>query len=184
MPTTVTPEQVIDFWFVEHGSDDWFAGSEEFDRKIDEKFRETRDAAAKSELFGWRTSPKGRLAEIIVLDQFSRQLYRGEAEAFAADPLCLALAQELVLRGEDKSLTDDERHFAYMPFMHSESMLVHQEAVRLYTELGNEDGLKFEMMHFDIIKRFGRYPMRNKPLGRPSTPEEAAYIEERQGKMF
>ena len=175
--------RVLDFWFVESTSDDWFSGDAAFDEKVITGFIDVQAAAAKCELWDWRGSPEGRLAEIIVLDQFSRQIFRGEARAFASDPLALALAQEAVRAGDDVKLTAQQRTFLYMPYMHSESLAVHDEAVRLFTGLGNADTLDYEKKHRDVIARFGRYPKRNAALGRHSTAEEEAYIASAEG-MF
>ena len=178
------PDEVIKFWFVEHNKEDWFGGKTEFDEKLEELFFDTHAKVALGEAYGWRVSPKGRLAEILVLDQFSRQFYRGDARAFASDGMALVLAQELVASGQDQTLSESERVFAYMPYMHSESLLVHEEAVRLYASLDNEENLKFEIAHRDTIARFGRFPKRNEALGRVSTQEELDYINERKDSMF
>lgn len=176
--------EVLEFWFVEHGEDDWFGGKAEFDAKLAERFAETHARVAIGEAFTWRTSAEGRLAEVIVLDQFSRQLYRGSPKAYAQDPMALALAQEAVAQGLDAELEPRRRTFLYMPYMHSESLLVHGEAVRLFTALGDENTLQYEIDHRNCIARFGRYPFRNKPLGRKSTPEELAYMEEAGTRGF
>ncbi len=178
------PETIINFWFEEHNNDDWFGSSPAFDLELHEKFFELHGKVRQCEAYGWRVSPLGRLAEILVLDQFSRQFFRGKAQAFASDPMALTLAQELVASGGDKTLTNDQRIFAYMPYMHSESLTIHDESVRLYTELGIEDNLKFENSHRDVIVRFGRFPMRNAALGRKSSTQESAYIKEREGRFF
>jgi uncharacterized protein (DUF924 family) len=177
-------DDIYRFWFEEHGEDDWFAGKAEFDARIAAAFTETHAAVARGEAWGWRLSPRGRIAEIIVLDQFSRQLFRGQAKAFAQDPMALALAQELVAQGLDKALSDQERVFAYLPYMHSESLLVHNEALRLYTELGNANALDFEVKHREAILRFGRFPRRNQALGRQPRAEEIAYLEEIGDRVF
>jgi Uncharacterized protein conserved in bacteria len=179
-----THRDVLDFWFVEHGKDDWFAGTAEFDARLAERFAETHARVALGEAWTWRASPEGRLAEIIVLDQFSRQLYRGSARAFAQDPMALTLAQELVAQGLDQELPRDKRMFAYMPYMHSESLLVHGEAMRLFASLDDPEILHYEVGHRDCIARFGRFPFRNATLGRASTPEELAYIEEAGKRGF
>ncbi len=177
-------DKVIDFWFVKHNRDDWFGISEEFDQKLRDNFSGLHASVAAGEAFGWRATPSGRLAEILVLDQFSRQFFRGQAQAFASDSMALALAQELVASGGDKSLSEEQALFAYLPFMHSESPLIQLEAVRLFEQLGNEDNLKFELAHRDIIARFGRFPKRNQALGRTSTREELDYIAERADSHF
>jgi uncharacterized protein (DUF924 family) len=169
-------DDVLNFWFVEHGQKDWFGGGPEFDRKLADRFAETHAAVARGEAWTWRATPEGRLAEIIVLDQFSRQIHRGSPLAFASDDMALALAQEAVAGGHDMGLEPARRRFLYMPYMHSESLLVHEEAMRLFTELGEVETLKFEALHAAVLRRFGRYPRRNAVLGRKSTPEELDYI--------
>lgn len=171
-------EDVYKFWFADHGRDDWFEGAPEFDQKLRDLFADTHPRVAAGEAYTWRQTPHGRLAEIIVLDQFSRQLFRDEARAFTQDPMALALAQEAVAGGYDKALPEEERLFIYMPYMHSESVAIHEEAMRLFTDLGNENNLDYEKRHFEVIKRFGRYPKRNQALGRESSAEEKAYIAE------
>lgn len=177
-------DDVYKFWFVDHADEDWFGGKPEFDEKLEKLFSDLHPAVAAGEGYTWRTTPRGRVSEIIVLDQFSRQLHRGSGKAFAQDPMALALAQEAVAGGHDQSLSQDERVFLYLPYMHSESALVHEEAVRLFTDLGSEGTLDFENRHFEVIKRFGRYPKRNIALGRTSTAEELAYIEETKDVVF
>jgi uncharacterized protein (DUF924 family) len=145
------------------------------DETIRTRFGATLEAAARCELFSWRTTPEGRLAEILVLDQFSRNVYRDTPRAFAQDALALALAQELVASGLDRSLPLAQRSFAYMPYMHSESALVDAQAVSLFSQPGMEDSLRFEVHHQAIIERFGRYPHRNAVLGRSSTAEELVF---------
>jgi uncharacterized protein (DUF924 family) len=140
------------------------------------------EAAARCELFPWRATPESRLAEILVLDQFSRNVYRDTTRAFTQDALALALAlalaQELVANGQDHSLPTAQRVFAYMPYMHSESALIHEQALALFAQPGMENNLDFERRHKAIIDRFGRYPHRNAILGRTSTPEELAFLSE------
>ena len=174
----VTSEQVIDFWFEEIDSKSWFKKDDAFDQLLKDRFFETLQRASRAELYTWRESAEGRLAEIIVLDQFSRNLYRGSELAFASDPLALALAQEAVAQGCDRELSSEKRTFLYMPYMHSESLMIHDIAVELFTDLGREDNLKYEIMHKDIIERFGRYPHRNEVLGRVSTAEELEFLEQ------
>ena len=176
-----TADDVLTFWFEDHGPDDWFAARPEFDAAIAREFAETHAAIARGEGWGWRSTPGGRLAEIIVLDQFSRQLFRGRAKAFASDGMALALAQEAVGGGHHNFLPAARRGFFLLPFMHAESALMQQESVRLHMALGNPDQLKFARDHAEIIQRFGRFPRRNAALGRTSTPEEEAYIISSQG---
>jgi len=120
--------------------------------------------------------PEGRLAEILVLDQFSRHIHRDTPGAFAQDPMALALAQEAVALGIDQDLEKSRRHFLYMPYMHSESLVIHDRALELFEALGV--AVDFEIRHRDIIERFGRYPHRNETLGRKSTAEEIEFLKQ------
>ncbi len=179
-----TARDVLDFWFVEHGQDDWFGASPAFDALIAAQFGETHAAVARGEAWGWRTTPEGRLAEIIVLDQFSRQLFRNRPEAFASDPMALALAQEAVGGGHHNFVpATPHRMFMLLPFQHAESEIIQAESLRLHTALGIPEVLKFAEGHAACIRRFGRFPKRNQALGRPSTPEELDYIASTEG-MF
>jgi uncharacterized protein (DUF924 family) len=172
------PDTILHFWFDELTEKQHFAKDAALDALIAQRFGALLERAARCELFGWRATPAGRLAEVLVLDQFSRNVWRGTPRAFAQDALALCLAQELVLRGDDAQLPVAQRLFAYMPYMHSESPLVHQEALRLFDQPGLEDNLRFERLHLDILERFGRYPHRNAILGRASTPQELAFLQE------
>ena len=172
------PQSILHFWFEELTPKQHFAKDPALDETIRTRFGATLEAAARCELFGWRATPEGRLAEIIVLDQFSRNVYRDTPRAFAQDALALVLAQELVASTQDRSLPMAQRISAYMPYMHSESALVHTQAVALFSQPGMESNLDFEMRHKAIIDRFGRYPHRNAILGRDSTAEELAFLSE------
>ena len=167
---------ILHFWFTELTPKQHFAKDPSLDATIATRFGSTLVAAARCELFAWRATAQGRLAEILVLDQFSRNVYRDTRSAFAQDALALALAQELVAGGHDRSLPLAQRSFAYMPYMHSESALVHAQAVVLFTQPGMEDTLRFALRHKNIIDRFGRYPHRNVLLGRTSSAEELAFL--------
>jgi uncharacterized protein (DUF924 family) len=169
-------ETVLQFWFHEIAPANWWKVDAEFDRIIFERFSELHARAACSELFEWRVEPKGRLAEIIVLDQFSRNMYRGSRLAFASDPMALALAQEAVAAKADLTLSPEERVFLYMPYMHSESKVIHEVAEQLFKEHGPKSNYEFELRHKAIIDQFGRYPHRNAILGRQSTDEELAFL--------
>lgn len=170
------PDTIVNFWFFETDQKKWFQGDEEFDQEIHKRFRDVHQRAAEGELFRWRTTPEGRLAEILILDQFSRNIYRNSPQAFAQDALALILAQEMVDRKLDERLSLQMRAFAYMPYMHSESLIIHEEARRLFSQPGLEENLRFEIAHENILKKFGRYPHRNKILGRKTTPEEAEFL--------
>jgi uncharacterized protein (DUF924 family) len=169
---------ILHFWFDELTEKQHFVKDAALDEMIRTRFGATLEAAASCELFAWRATAGGRLAEIIVLDQFSRNVYRDTPRAFAQDALALALAQELVASGQDQLLSPAQRRFAYMPYMHSESKLIHAQAVQLFAQPGLEDGLSFELRHQVIIDRYGRFPHRNALLGRASTAEETAFLSE------
>lgn len=171
-------DDVLNFWFVEHGPEDWFAGKADFDAEIAETFGQTHAHVAKGEAWEWRAKPSGRLAEIIVLDQFSRQLFRNSSLAFAQDKMALVLAQEMVGQGLDMGFEQPRRGFIYLPFMHAESAAIQSASVRLYEALGDEDQLKYALAHRETVDRFGRFPFRNAALGRESTEEELTYMQE------
>lgn len=171
-------EDVLTFWFSELSPAQWWGKDARLDARIRERFAGLLASAARCELFEWRASPAGRLAEVIILDQFSRHIHRDTPLAFANDPLALALAQEAVACGADQALTPDERVFLYLPCMHSESPLIQQLSVVLYTKNGLPGNLDYAQQHKAIIDRFGRYPHRNEILGRTSTPEEIAFLEQ------
>lgn len=172
------PGDILDFWFDELEPKQHFVKDPALDTVIKQRFGDLHTAAARGELYTWRDSADGRLAEIIVLDQFSRNLFRDDARAFACDPMALVLAQEAVHTGADRELPVARRGFVYMPYMHSESALVHHVAVELFGQPGLEYNLKLEHAHKAIIDRFGRYPHRNKLLGRTTTEAEAAFLEQ------
>ena len=170
-------QSVLEFWFEDVTASGWFAKDADLDAKIAQEFGQLHLAASHCELFDWRATPEGRLAEVILLDQFSRNIFRDKPQAFACDALALALAQEAVSQSADKDLPLVQRSFLYMPYMHSESRVVHEAAVRLFSQEGLEQNLDFEMQHKVIIDKFGRYPHRNKILGRTSTEEEQKFLQ-------
>lgn len=169
---------ILKFWFEEINPSQWWAKDDDFDKLIIARFSEIHAKATCCELFEWRANAKGRLAEIIVLDQFSRNMFRGSPCAFANDPLALALSQEAISANADKALSPTERSFLYMPFMHSESLKIHEVAMNLYKEAGIQNNLDFEVKHKRIIEMFGRYPHRNSILGRQSTEKEVEFLKQ------
>lgn len=171
-------QKVIEFWFSDITPEQWWKKDASFDALIQNRFGELHHQAKAGELFLWRDSAEGSLAEIIVLDQFSRNIYRDLPDSFACDPQALALAQSAIAQGFDLELDESKRSFMYLPFMHSESALIHNVAVKLYEALGNDYNLEFEHKHKAIIDRFGRYPHRNTILGRESSSEELAFLSE------
>ncbi len=168
-------EDVLYFWFTEAGPARWWQKSKKFDDLIKRRFLHVYEKAAAGELSHWRILAKGRLAEIIVLDQFSRNMFRDQAKAFTADVIALVLSQEAVLKGALEELSAEERPFLLMPYMHSESAVVHEEAVDLFA-LAAAGNLDYELKHKEIIDRFGRYPHRNAVLGRKSSTEELEFL--------
>jgi len=172
-------EGILYFWFEQTDPIKWWAKDEMFDQTLKLRFREIHTAATKGLLADWRETPRGRLAEILILDQLSRNIYRGRPESFAFDAMALDLAKEAIELDADKDMKDIECAFLYMPFMHSENATDHIYALELFgSRPGLEANLHFEMKHKDIIDRFGRYPHRNEILGRESTPEEKEFLKE------
>ena len=171
-------QDIYQFWFVTCSESDWWNKSLHFDHKIKSQFSVHHRMAMQGELAHWRAEPIGALCEIIILDQFSRNMFRDTPDAFASDALALCLAQHAIDKGVDKQLNDTELSFLYMPFMHSESLVVHETAVKLYEKNGIQNNLDFELQHKKIIEKFGRYPHRNIILGRESTPEELAFLQQ------
>jgi len=177
-------EGVIEYWFGELTPEDWFSGAKEVDKEIIRRFGELHGKVAANEFWKYRVQPLSLLAEVLVLDQFSRQLYRGSGQAYVYDGQALALAQQAIAGGFDNDFSQVQKQFLYMPFMHSESKVIHVEAMPLFESLGDKESLKFEKIHKDIIDRFGRYPHRNERLGRASTKEELEYLAENQEAFF
>lgn len=169
---------ILEFWFQTLGPSDWYSKSDALDTRIKEQFEPCLLRIVAGETSDWRETADGRLAEIIVLDQFTRNMYRGAPASFAYDPLALILAQEAVRCAADKKLNDQQRAFLYMPYMHSESVIIHEQAMVLFADLPN---LSYEVKHKAIIDRFGRYPHRNDILGRTSTAEEIDWMKENKG---
>lgn len=171
-------QDVLKFWFEEVEPRMWWTSDRDFDDQVSSRFLSTLQQAAQGELFAWRGVPRGRLAEIIVLDQFSRNIFRNTPLAFAQDPMALVLAQEAMTAGAESDLSPIERSFLYLPFMHSESRKIHELAERLYRANGLAKNHEFELKHKAIIDRFGRYPHRNEILGRDSTAEEIEFLKQ------
>ena len=173
-----TYPDVLKFWFEETDPKQWWIADPVFDATIRNRFEGLLRQAMRGELYAWRAEPKGRLAEIIVLDQFSRNIFRHTPQAFAQDPIALVLAQEAIGAGVHHELSATERAFLFVPLMHSESKMIHVWAERLYREFALRENLEFELKHKAIIDRFGRYPHRNDILGRASTPDEIEFLQQ------
>ncbi|HKQ23330.1 MAG TPA: DUF924 family protein [Burkholderiales bacterium] len=175
--------EILAFWLEETEPKKWWTADLEFDKYIKDRFHHLLGQAAQGELYSWRKEPKGRLAEIIVLDQFSRNIHRNTAAAFTQDPMALVLAQEAVSAGVHNSLSPAERGFLFLPYMHSESRQTHVQAETLYREHATPYNYEFELKHKAIIDRFGRYPHRNQVLGRVSSAEEIEFLKQ-SGSSF
>lgn len=169
-------QAVLKFWFQEIKRESWWIKDPDFDTAIRERFGALHCAAHLGECWEWRRQPHGRLAEIIVLDQFPRNMYRGTPRAFTSDAMALALAQEAIAGAHDAALAPFERACLYMPYQHSESRIVQAESVRLFKELGEAEAYDFAVRHKAIIDQFGRFPHRNEILGRQSSVEEEAFL--------
>lgn len=177
-PHIASPNEIIEFWFNELAPRDWFRKSTTLDRQITDRFDATLSTAEADELSHWRGSAAGRLAEILVLDQFSRNIHRDSARAFENDAAALARAREAIDARAEQALSAQQTAFLYMPFMHSEAAADQETARVLYERLGLQSHLKAERAHRRIIQRFGRYPHRNALLGRESSDEENAFLSE------
>ena len=175
--------EILDFWFLPladpgYGQtrEIWWKGTSELDADITTRFAKTLDRAAAGDLDDWAKSPDGALALIVLCDQFSRNIHRRTARAFATDPKALATARLALARGYPAVYPADMRLFFYMPFQHSEALGDQQLCCDLFATLGNEDNVKYAIGHRDIVARFGRFPHRNEVLGRQSTAEELDYL--------
>ena len=168
--------EVVSFWRGA-GPDHWFNKDAAFDEEIRARFLPTHEAAASGKLSDWEQTALGALALLILLDQFPRNMFRGEARAFATDPLALAVAAGGIVRGFDAQVPADLRGFFYLPFEHSENLADQERGIAFYRATGDADGVKWAEIHADIIRRFGRFPHRNAALGRATTPEEQAFLD-------
>lgn len=172
----VNAADVVSFW-KEAGPERWFNKNAAFDKEIRERFFDTYEAAAAGKLSDWEQSAQGALALLILLDQFPRNMFRGDARAFATDPLARAITAGAIIRGFDSQVPKELRSFFYLPFEHSEDLADQERCIALNKATGDADGLKWAEIHADIIRRFGRFPHRNAALGRTTTPEEQAFLD-------
>jgi uncharacterized protein (DUF924 family) len=167
---------VLRFWFEDTPADKWFVQDAALDDAIRARFADLRDRVVAGRAGVWRDDPDHLLAAIILIDQFSRNLFRGGPDAFAADDLGLELTRHAIARGWEAVYPPERRAFLYLPMMHAEDPGVQAESVRKFQELGNPYNLKFAVEHADVIERFGRFPTRNEALGRRTTDEEAEFL--------
>ena len=162
---------ILDFWFAPESKPFWFAKNKKFDNIIKDKFLTAYQDSCSDKLNSWEKTPDGMLSLIIIFDQFPRHLFRGFPQAFATDCKALTLAKIAIKQGEDKKLSDDKkRHFMYMPFMHSENIADQELSLKLFNHA------KYAIKHYNIIKKFGRFPHRNKILNRSSTLKEIVFL--------
>jgi uncharacterized protein (DUF924 family) len=175
--TPIEPRDVLDFWMAA-GEDKWFEKSDDFDDEIRARFGDHLEAAKQGAYDAWAETTQGKLALIIMLDQFSRNLHRGSAKAFEADAKALALAKGMIADKADMELPEDLRRWVYLPYEHSEDLGDQETCVKLMERTGSEESVKYAVIHLDIIKEFGRFPHRNPALGRTSTPEELKFLED------
>lgn len=170
------PGDVLSFWRAA-GETRWYANDAAFDAEIRDRFGALwRDAAA-GRLADWERSDDGTLALVIVLDQFPRNMFRNDARAFSTDAMARDVAMRALGRGVDRRVDGALRQFLYLPFMHSEDLADQERCVALFAPLGDENNTKYAIIHADIIRRFGRFPHRNRALGRPTTAEEQAFLD-------
>ena len=174
-PALPSPDEVVAFWRAA-GPQRWFEKDAAFDDDIRRRFLKAHEAAAAGKLTDWEASAEGALALLILLDQFSRNMFRGQARMFARDPLAHAIASRAILNGFDGAFPDLYSFF-YLPFMHSEVLADQERAIAFYRARNDADNLKWADVHADIIRRFGRFPHRNAVLGRVSTPQEQAFLD-------
>ena len=176
-PAQDAASAILQFWFHEAKPYQWYRRDNQFDREIKDRFGSLHSAAAAERLNAWLVQPNSALAFIILLDQFSRNMFRGSARAYAEDPRARNAAHFAIKRRFDFRFPDRERAFFYMPFMHSEALADQDRCVQLFkARMPASGNLSYAIQHRDIIKRFGRFPHRNKVLGRTSTPAEIAYL--------
>lgn len=167
---------VLEFWW-RAGPQRWFTRDPAFDAAIAERFATLHDEAAAGNLSDWEDTPSGALALLLILDQFSRNIYRDDARAFTQDSAALIVAERALARGFDRAFPSPARNFFYLPLMHAEDIDLQERTVDLMRAAGDRDGEYFALLHLDVIRRFGRFPHRNGVLGRETTPEEAAYLD-------
>jgi uncharacterized protein (DUF924 family) len=177
MHTDITPSDVVAFW-KDAGPSKWFAKDDAFDARFRARFEAAHFAAARRELDPWTETPEGSLALLILLDQFPRNAFRGTGHAFATDPLARAVAGRALEAGQDLQVEGDMRRFFYLPFQHSEDLADQTRQVELFqTRADRKPDDRWAEHHHDVFARFGRFPHRNRALGRETTPEEQAFLD-------
>ncbi len=171
-----TPADILAFWR-KAGTDRWYKKDDAFDADVRRRYFDLWQRASAGKLSEWETSDEGALALVIVLDQFPRNMFRGQAQAFASDGKARDVAARAIARGADARIDPQLVEFLYMPFMHSEHLADQLRCVELFRSAPNPDNLRYAEEHAEIIRRFGRFPHRNRLLGRATTAEEQAFLE-------
>jgi uncharacterized protein (DUF924 family) len=179
-PVLETPAPLLDFWFSPRVEKLWFHSTPAFDDELRQRFTVTYTSACNNELESWEQSAHGALALVILFDQIPLNIFRGEAQSFATESRARAVAERAIVRGFDAELTDSQKAFLYLPYMHSEQLADQDKSVELFKQAGLANNLRFAEHHREIVRRFGRFPHRNAILGRPSTPEELAWLSSKE----
>jgi len=174
-------QDLIDFWFSDETSQYWFNSTEAFDRQLVDTYADTWQQAKQGELDDWQRTATGSLALVIVLDQFPLNMFRGTAKCFATEAQSRAVARNAIEKAYDREIAADQKSFMYMPFMHSENLNDQALSVELFSQPGLDNNLRFAKHHYEIVERFGRFPHRNKILGRESSEAEIKYLNSKQG---
>jgi uncharacterized protein (DUF924 family) len=177
MRRLATAEEVVEFWR-DAGPQRWFGKDDAFDQACRDRFLPTYEAAARGDLDEWELTPEGSLAIVLLLDQFPRNMFRGTKQVYKTDPAALMAADRAIEKGQDLKVDPALRRFFYLPFMHSEELRHQQRSVALNQAIGDPDSVRWARHHHDVVARFGRFPHRNVILGRDTTPEEAAFLEQ------
>ncbi len=175
-PEAISPKDILTFWR-NAGEKRWWTKDDAFDAEIRAKFFDLWHEAAAGKLSHWQESDDGTLALVIVLDQFPRNMFRDDPRTYASDTLAQDVVRHAIARGVDTRVAEDLRNFLYMPLMHSEHLADHERCVTLFEKLGNAENFKYAQHHADIVRRFGRFPHRNRLLGRDTTPDEQAFLD-------
>jgi uncharacterized protein (DUF924 family) len=173
------PEKIVNFWFSDRVEKLWYNSTPEFDNEVEQKFSSDYSAACNGELDHWKTSEIGCLALIILFDQYPLNVFRNNKQSFVTEKQAIDIAKHCVEQGLDKKLTKTQRSFIYMPFIHSEDIADQKLSIELFQNLDPEN-TKFAKHHFDIVEKYGRFPHRNKILGRESSSDEIDYLSSKE----
>jgi uncharacterized protein (DUF924 family) len=173
----VSPKQILDYWYSERLRSHWFSSTPELDAEIVERFESVWESAKQGEFDGWRESPEGCLALAIILDQFPLNMFRGKAKAFSTESMAVEVAKHAIQNQFDKQIGKDKLAFLFMPLMHSELLEEQDLSVKMFSESGLTENLKFAQHHRELVRKYGRFPHRNRILRRDSTGEEIAYLQ-------